>query len=85
MAFAAYEIVRVLDHARLRDSRSRVCLYRRPKGVALQCGFYVTAWRSPARNLAYDNSATFYGPYPSRRAGLIMISILRTEPRRRSS
>jgi hypothetical protein len=80
MAFAAYEIVQVLDNARLRDSRTRVCLYRSPKGVALKRGFYVAAWRTRARNLAYDNSATFYGPYLSRRAGLIMMSILRTEP-----
>jgi hypothetical protein len=80
MAFAAYEIVQILDKARLRDSCSQVCFYRRPKGVTLKRGFYVAVWRIRTKDLAYDDSVTFYGPYLSRRAGLIMMSILRTEP-----
>lgn len=75
-----YEIVRVLDKKRLRNSESELHEYDLGRGRGLDVGFYVVVWPSQHQELKYDASAAWHGPYGSRRSALVMMSILRTQP-----
>lgn len=76
-----YEIVRVLDKKRLRNSESQVHDYELGRGRGLAPGYYVVAWRSASKELKYDSSAAWHGPYGSRRSALVMLGILWTQPK----
>lgn len=75
-----YEIVRVLDKKRLRNSESQLHDYELGRGRGLTPGYYVVVWRKAAKNLKYDASAAWHGPYGSRRSALVMMGILWTAP-----
>ena len=76
-----YEIVRVLDKKRLRNSELQLHDYELGRGRGLAPGYYVVAWRSASKELKYDNSAAWHGPYGSRRSALVMLGILWTQPK----
>jgi hypothetical protein len=80
-----YEIVRVLDKKQLRDSESQLQVYDLGRGRGLEPGYYVVVWRKAAKNLKYDASAAWHGPYGSRRSALVMMGILWTAPKGEAS
>jgi|APDOM4702015248_1054824.scaffolds.fasta_scaffold124362_2 hypothetical protein len=77
-----YEIVRVLDKKHLRNSESQLHDYQLGRGRGLAPGYYVVVWGSSAvKNLKYDASAAWHGPYGSRRSAMVMVGILWTAPK----
>lgn len=60
-----YEIVKVVDRARLLDPHSRQRKYATRDGRPLKQGIYAVIWPEDVETPRYDDSARYYGPYPS--------------------
>jgi hypothetical protein len=58
------EIVRVLDAQSLINAESYQCRYRHSDNLAP--GYYMVVWPTNAGLSAYDESASFIGPFRSR-------------------
>jgi hypothetical protein len=63
-----YEIVHVIDAGHLIDSESYQRSIEPEKAGRLPPGFYIVQWPQPARRFFYDSSASYIGPFLSRRA-----------------
>jgi hypothetical protein len=68
-----YEIVRVIDAAKLFDSESYERCYRTRGGRALLPGHYVVLWEEAVEWPAFDEKATYVGPYQTALLADIML------------
>ncbi len=59
------EIVTVINHCRLLDSRSEECMYWRRNGQGLAAGYYVVTWPAGATRRSFNEDAVFQGPFRS--------------------
>lgn len=60
-----YELVKVIDRARLLDGEQRRRLYATPDGRPLRRGIHVAFRATPAPSAVYDASVQFCGPFSS--------------------
>lgn len=60
-----YEIVKILDRARLLDPHSRERRYATGDGRSLKQGIYAVIWPEDLQACRYDDRAQYYGPYSS--------------------
>lgn len=60
-----YEIVKVLDRAKLLDPHSRERKYATRDGRSLKQGIYAVIWPEEVQARRYDDHAQYFGPYPS--------------------
>lgn len=63
-----YELVKVIDRARLLDAQQMRRIYVTRDGRPLSPGIHVAFHASGARRAVYDSSVHFRGPFPSWRA-----------------
>lgn len=63
-----YELVKVIDRARLLDAEQMRRIYVTRDGRPLAPGIHVAFHTSGARRAVYDSSVHFRGPFPSWRA-----------------
>jgi hypothetical protein len=59
------EIVTVINHCRLIDSRSEESMYWRRNGKGLAAGYYVVTWPAGATRRSFNEDAVFQGPFRS--------------------
>lgn len=60
-----YELVKVIDRARLLSPEQIEYRYRTATGRALARGIYAVLWPLDASTHRYDASAQYHGPFPS--------------------
>lgn len=60
-----YEIVKVIDRAKLLDPHSRERKYHTRDGRPLARGIYAVIWPEDVGARQYDDRAHYYGPYSS--------------------
>jgi hypothetical protein len=61
-----HEIVEVVGASVLISSRRLMCRYVTGDGNPLDPGFYLVIWSKRSLSRAYDKSARYIGPFPSR-------------------
>jgi len=77
-----YEIVRILDDNNLIDCESYQRRYWTRDGLPLAQGHYIVLWDEVAEAFAFDEGATYLGPYRSSMlASIELHEFLRAPPR----
>jgi hypothetical protein len=80
-----YEIVRILNAANLIDAESYERCYRTRGAAALAPGHYVVLWDDTVERPAFDEQATYVGPYRSALLATMMLHSYLHSPRHPAS